>query len=254
MPDGSGLTDSEKGMVIKMRKLELSDRLQAVADMVTRGNVVCDVGCDHGFVSIYLVRSGISPKVIAMDVNEGPLQAAREHIAEYLQADYIELRLSDGVQELRHGEVQTLLLAGMGGRLMKRILDEGKDKLSGLQELILQPQSELRGMRKYLRNKGYLIIEENMILEEGKYYPIMKVRAGSVPSLEEAQQRVLDKYGPVLLRGRHPVLREYLNREYSICMEILENIRNYGSGEKKRESEIRDKINDITAALSYFLN
>lgn len=243
-------------------EIELSKRLQAVAAMVTEGNVVCDVGCDHGFVSIYLVKSKRCPRVIAMDVNEGPLQAAREHIAEHLLADYIETRLSDGIRELGKGEAQTLICAGMGGRLMKRILEEGACKVQTMQELILQPQSELQGMREYLREKGYLIADENMILEEGKYYPMMRISPGPVQKQEENteaagktaadEQRIWDKYGPVLLRKKNPVLKAYLEREYSITQEILDNIRMYGSGQCDREREIQNKRKDIEAALSYF--
>ena len=102
--------------------MELSKRLAAVAAMVTKGNIVCDVGCDHGYVSIYLVREKISPRVIAMDVRPGPLAQAKEHILMYGLSDYIETRLSDGVDALNEGEADTLILAGMGGRLMEGIL------------------------------------------------------------------------------------------------------------------------------------
>ena len=91
--------------------------------MVSNGNSVCDVGCDHGFVSIYLVASGISPHVIAMDVRKGPLSRADEHIQAYKMENYIETRLSDGLAAYRAGEAQTLIVAGMGGPLMLRILE-----------------------------------------------------------------------------------------------------------------------------------
>lgn len=232
-------------------RLVLSERLKAVAGMVTKGNVVCDVGCDHGFVPIYLVKTGISPRVIAMDVNEGPLEAAREHIREYLLTDYIETRLSDGVCGLQKGEADSLICAGMGGKLMKRILEDGKDKVCSMRELILQPQSEQQSMREYLRKEGYSIRDENMILEDGKYYPIIKVIPEKTEILSEAEQHILDKYGPVLLEKKHPVLRSFLEREYRICVQILDNLKN-SSGQEERETEIREKIKDIETAVSYF--
>ena len=91
------------------KAVKLSKRLLAVAGMVTEGNMVCDVGCDHGFVSIYLIQKGISARVIAMDVNEGPLRAAGEHVGEFGLSDYIETRLSDGVAALGTGEADTLI-------------------------------------------------------------------------------------------------------------------------------------------------
>lgn len=256
-------------------EIRLSDRLQAVAGMVTKGNVVCDVGCDHGFVSIYLVQKGISPKVIAMDVNEGPLQAAKEHIGACLLADYIETRLSDGVTALEAGEADTLICAGMGGRLMIKILEEGKEKIRGMKELVLQPQSELQAVREYLRGQGYLITDENMIEEEGKYYPMMKimpiggmkvvgcvmraeevsVMAGRDDSLEETRvlkQRIQDKYGPFLLRQKHPVLKEFLQRELRICKQIMDNLQTNGKDSTERQKEILDKMKDVEEALTYY--
>lgn len=247
-------------------EMKLSNRLQAVADLVTKGNVVCDVGCDHGFVSIYLIQKGISPRVIAMDVNKGPLEAAREHIEACVLTDYIETRLSDGVEALQEKEADTLICAGMGGRLVIKILEEGKAKIQSMEELILQPQSELQYVREYLRTQGYHIVDENMILEEGKYYPMMKVavRAGAVPSdrlnmdtvtMANTQwQRMEDKYGPILLKQKHPVLKEFLHREYGICEQILHNLQTNGSEIEERQQEIMSKMKDVEAALSYFEN
>lgn len=236
-------------------RLMLSKRLKAVADMVTQGNVVCDVGCDHGFVSIYLVKNGISPKVIAMDVNEGPLQAAREHIGEYQLTDYIETRLSDGVAALGIDEADTLICAGMGGRLMIRILEEGKEKVCRMRELILQPQSDLQSMREYLRSQGYLIADENMILEDGKYYPMMRVcpvPAADGDVAEAGWQQIEDKYGPVLLAKKHPVLKEFLQREADICKQILQNLENNGNGQTQRQEEILCRMKSVERALGIY--
>ena len=85
-------------------KIVLSKRMHAVASLVTPGNSVCDVGCDHGFIPIYLVKQGIAPKALAMDVNEGPLRQAKEHIAAFGLESYIETRISDGIASCRPGE------------------------------------------------------------------------------------------------------------------------------------------------------
>ena len=122
--------------------------------MVTIGSVVCDAGCDHGYVSIYLVQKNICPHVIAMDINQGPLLQAREHIADYGVDAYIETRLSDGVEKLLPGEADCLILAGMGGRLMMKILTEGKEKTDAMKELILQPQSEIGAVRQFLSKEN----------------------------------------------------------------------------------------------------
>lgn len=224
-----------------MKKVTLSKRLQAVANMVTQGHRVCDVGCDHGFVSIYLVEQGISSKVIALDVNEGPLQRAGEHINERNMSDYIEIRLSDGVAELQPGEADTLILAGMGGRLMTGILSQGAEKVALFKELVLQPQSEIPAFRRFLRESGYSIVQEEMVLEDGKFYTIMKVLTDSAgkrlsQSADSPPLEMQDRYGGILLTGRHPVLYQYLLHKMENNLQILSMLQ-----EKKDKTDNQKK-------------
>jgi len=186
----------------------LSKRLKMLADMVTQGNRAADVGCDHAFLSIYLVQSGKCPGCLAMDVRKGPLAAAKEHIASYGLGDYIETRLSDGLEAYHKGEARTLICAGMGGRLMERILTAGGEKTKAFSELILQPQSEIPVFRRFLRRSGFAVTEENAVLEDGKYYFAMKAAYTGVEQPQEEQ--LYDLYGKQLLLGGHPVLKQYL--------------------------------------------
>ena len=112
--------------------MELSKRLQAVADLVSEGMTVADIGTDHGYIPVYLLNTGKSPKVIAMDVRKGPLKRAEEHLAELLEQGEAQTRLSDGMKELLPGEVQCAVIAGMGGGLVIRILQEGRNIAAGL--------------------------------------------------------------------------------------------------------------------------
>ena len=206
-----------------MAEVILSNRMQALTDMVTPGTVITDVGCDHGFVSVYLVQKGLSPRVIAMDVRSGPLERAREHIREYGLQDRIETRLSDGLHGLKTGEANGMICAGMGGPLMEKILTEGREQAQGFAELILQPQSEIPHFRTFLMDEGYLLLDENIIYEEGKYYFMMKVRWLGAMTDDVVRQKVGDswktegldpglaeKFGPLLLSRRDRILREYL--------------------------------------------
>ena len=168
------------------KPIVLSKRMQMLADMVTAGSRIADVGCDHAFLSVYLIQAGKCPKCLAMDVRRGPLSGAEEHIAAYGLGEYIETRLSDGLAAYRIGEAQTLVCSGMGGRLMKRILEEGGDKTRSFTELILQPQSEIPEFRIFLREAGFLVTEEEAVYEEGKYYFAIKaVYAGQKKPIQQ---------------------------------------------------------------------
>ncbi|MDR2044435.1 MAG: class I SAM-dependent methyltransferase [Clostridium sp.] len=244
-------------------EVKLSGRLRALARMVTPGSRVCDVGCDHGFLSIYLVREKISPKVIAMDVRKGPLSGAEEHIARQELEDYIETRLSDGLESLACGEADCLVCAGMGGRLMKRILTEGRSKAKRFRELVLQPQSDLPAFRRFLREEGYRTVEENMIEEDGKFYFLMKAVPGGEVLSEELGQDALgqsirsrggtepeaerfgkagkteqvwefEQFGELLFAGKHPVLKKYLGIREKKAGELLEQLRGQDSPRAKR--------------------
>lgn len=238
--------------------MELSKRLNAVAAMVTSGHVVCDVGCDHGYVSIFLVKAKKCPKVYALDVREGPLERARQHVEAYACTDYIELKLSDGMKEMPSGIADTLILAGMGGRLVIKILSESMEKIRKMKELVLQPQSEIGLVREFIRKEGFVLADEDMVEEDGKYYPVMRVRVVSQTERScenEEKQAVLDKYGPILLADRHPVLKEYLLREEILLEEIKRKLEESGSSTeqaKRRRLELEEEKRQLETALAYF--
>ncbi len=237
-----------------MKQVELSARMQALTDMVSRQSVVCDVGCDHGFVSIYLVQQGIAPKVYAMDVGKGPLERAKEHIKEYDLESYIETRLSDGLNALQIGEADCMICAGMGGKLMMRILKEGDEKTRAMKELILQPQSEIASFRAFLRKEGYKVVMENMIYEDGKYYPMMKVVPGNKIGELVSEYILWDKFGELLLKEKHPVLRQYLAQSKEYFAELLSHLNAQG-GERAQErvEEIQEELRMINEAQAYMM-
>lgn len=232
----------------------LSGRLRALAELVSFGSKVCDVGCDHGYLSIYLVQKGISPSVIAMDVRKGPLSMCREHVREYGLEAYIDTRLSDGLDGLSAGEADAVVCAGMGGRLMKNILLQGREKARGLKELILQPQSELRMFREFLRSQGYCTIAENMIEEDGKFYPMMKVAwAGCGDAAAEMPDEIalFDRFGEKLLISGNPVLKRFLEYRRGVLTGIRESAA--AGGAQVRLQEIDSELADVERALgAYF--
>lgn len=228
-----------------MRPVVLSERLRTVAGMVTEGNRVCDVGCDHGFVPVFLVQQGISPSVLAMDLREGPLRAAREHVLAYGLEGQIETRLSDGLHNYKVGEADTLVCAGMGGGLMMRILEAEREKTDSFQELVLQPQSEIERFRRFLRENGYRILDEKMLAEDGKFYQVIRAAVGCPENSVDELCKLEDRYGPILLRKKTPVFLSFLEREAAVYEEILTNLRAQGLTEEKR----RERYAEVEALL-----
>ena len=150
--------------------INISERLKCVAGLVNKGARVADIGTDHAYLPIYLVQNGISNKVYACDVRKEPLRRAKLHIDEYGLSDKITTQLCDGLKGINKGDVDTVTICGMGGKLMKNILKAGIDKLGDNTQLVLSAQSELRDFRKYLIEAGIYIKSEHMLLEDGKYY------------------------------------------------------------------------------------
>lgn len=233
--------------------MQLSTRLKTVADTVTRGNRVADVGCDHAYISIYLAENNIAPKVIAMDVNLGPLTKARENISLRGLDNMIATRLSDGLLKLNQGEADSVVIAGMGGALMIRILSEGEVPLTDVKELILQPQSEIFLVRRYLHEKRYAILSERMVKEDEKFYTIIKAEKTEVKEAYDNELYYL--YGKHLLEGREPVVIEYLNREELLKKQVevaLFKVNTEGS--TARLEEIKAELERIREALTFFKN
>ena len=219
--------------------MELSKRLYAVAGLVTEGASVEDIGTDHGYVPIYLIKNKIASKVIAMDINKGPLERAKMHIIGHGLKGQIETRLSDGLKKVNPGEVDGMIAAGMGGALVIKILEESKAVVDTLEFLILQPQSEISKVRKYLNKNGLVIIEEDMVEEEGKYYPMMKVIHGQPEEYKEYEYI----YGKKLLEKKHPVLEKFLLREKYIQESIVEQLSKH-IGSESAEQRTREILHE----------
>jgi tRNA (adenine22-N1)-methyltransferase len=230
--------------------MELSKRLQAVADLVSEGQVVADVGTDHGYIPIYLLEAGKCEKAIAMDVNNGPLLRAKEHIAEHGLTQNIQVKLSNGVKALSVGECDCVVVAGMGGALAIKIMEEGREVFNSLKEFVLQPQSELVKVRQYLWENGYCVVDEDMVLEDGKFYPMMKVQSGSSDSYTQIELR----YGRELLTKKHPVLKMFLEKEMQTKEMILKNLESE-SGEhiENRRKELQEELLLVKEALKVYL-
>lgn len=152
----------------------ISYRLKYIAGLVTAGNSVADIGTDHGYVPVYLVKEGISPSAIAIDVSGGSLEKARELIDRTGLSDRIECRLSDGFEKLKPGEVDCVIISGMGGILMSSIMESHPDVLCSLEEIILSPHRDADLVRSVLSSHGFSIVADEMIEDKGKKYTVLK--------------------------------------------------------------------------------
>lgn len=212
--------------------MQLSKRLRAVAGLVPPMKRVADIGCDHGYMSIFLLREGIAERVIAMDVNAGPLGRAWENIEKYGYADRIETRLSDGADALFPGEAEVLLLSGMGGKLTLSILKRAIERLGAL-TFVLQPQSEIALVRRTLFAWGYETADEDFVTEDGKCYPMMRMEPGRdlrkrgviltsevIPESESPYTKE-ERFGPVLLGRRPAEFVAYLEKERKKTKELI---------------------------------
>lgn len=151
----------------------ISKRLKYIADMVTAGYTAADVGTDHGFVPAYLLKENICPHVIAMDVSPGSLKKAEELAARLGLSRQMECRLSDGFEKLSPGEVDCVIISGMGGILMTHIMESQPEVLKSLKELVLSPHRDADLVRDYVTNNGFKIVSDDVITDKSKSYPVI---------------------------------------------------------------------------------
>jgi len=183
----------------------LTPRLRAIADCIPSGAVVADVGTDHGYIPVYLCKTGQIERGLAMDLRPGPLSRAQHNIERYGLTGQIETRLSDGLVALQIGEADTAVIAGMGGLLIAQILEQAPFYLDAY---ILQPMTATAELRQYLESHGYRITHERLAREDDKLYTIMTVKRGTMyipePVFYQVGQRLManrDPLTPMLIAG-----------------------------------------------------
>lgn len=221
--------------------MELSFRMKQVADMVEPCHTAADIGCDHGYVSIYLIEQGIVERMIAMDVRSGPLSRARANVCQKQMQERIQCRLSDGLDGLEAGEADTIVIAGMGGPLMIGILERGTEKRLGTETLVLQPQSDIPEVRRYLHRIGYEPVQEEMLCEDGKYYTVIKAKRQE-PRKWNAMEY---QYGKCLLEKRSQVLYQYLKKEYQQLEKLMEEL------QQQKTDKTRERVRELSVRWTW---
>ena len=231
--------------------MNLSDRLTAVASLITEGNSIADIGTDHGYIPIYMAQNGLTPKAIAMDVNPGPLKRAEYNIRRYCVENIVSVRLSDGLEKLNPGEADTIVIAGMGGILTVKILSENPAVAESAKELILSPHSDVDLVRKYLADKGFCINREKMVLEDGKFYFVLRAVKGSMTISGECEAL----FGQILLNEKNQTLYSYLIKENEKRRNIIRKMSDSGIKSLNNINRIRElesELEIIREALKYY--
>ena len=187
----------------------ISKRLELVASFVPQGAILLDVGSDHAHLPIELIERGQIESAIAGEVVEGPYQSAVKNVEAHGLKEKIQVRLANGLAAFEEADqVSVITIAGMGGRLIARILEEGLDKLANVERLILQPNNREDDLRIWLQDHGFEIVAENILEEAGKFYEILVVEAGQM-KLSASDVR----FGPFLSKEVSPVFVQKWQKE-----------------------------------------
>jgi len=224
--------------------MELSVRLHMIAECVEKGMSVADIGTDHGYVPIYLTKKKISPSVIAMDVNKEPLLKAQENAVLYHQEEKIKTRLSDGLKELQPYEVDCIIIAGMGGKLIETILLESKEKVHTYKKWIISPHKDIDTVRMTLEKLNLEIVHEDMILEDGHYYTVIVAVFNetlqdklTVSGIDQETKELHYKYGKYLIESKNKVLQYEIIEEMEKYIELIKQLDQRGLTTRMTELE-----------------
>jgi tRNA (adenine22-N1)-methyltransferase len=240
-------------------------RLSAIVEMVPNGVTVADIGTDHAYLPVELILQNKVPFAVAGDVHEGPYQAAQATVQQAGLSEQISVRLGDGLAVLGAGEVNTVILAGMGGSTMVAILAASPTVTAQLKLLILQPMSGAALLRQWLVAEGWDFDAETLVKEEGRIYEIIRVRnrgldraeqpgQAALPHSDEWQREpLLYEIGPLLWRDKHPLLRCQLLLKIKSIEQILQELERSASPQAINKTqyycEQRVKLKELLSCL-----
>ena len=226
--------------------MDISLRLKCIANQIDLCHSVGDVGTDHGYIPIYLIKQGKCKTAIASDINQGSLEKAKFNVAiQNMEAD-IECRLGSGLSIFKPKEVDSIIIAGMGGNLIRDIIEDGLEIFKSMEYAVLQPVQNPEVLRKYLLEKGFVIIDEDLCKDEDKYYEIIKVKfaANSIK-----KDDIFYEISEELIMKRHPLLKEYLNFKIERYSKVFSNISQDTPLSQKRKAELKIKIQRLKELL-----
>ncbi|CAH2213686.1 tRNA (adenine(22)-N(1))-methyltransferase [Tepidibacter aestuarii] len=230
--------------------MKLTPRLEAVANLVSNNAKIADIGTDHGYIPVYLIKKNKIKCAIAADVNEGPLNNAKKEIASNNLKNKIELRLGSGLSVLKVGEVDEVVIAGMGGVLISQLIENELKIAKQLDRMILQPMQASAELRKYLHKNKFVIEEEILVKEDFRIYEIMVVKydGREIPQQDEIYYEI----GKGLLENKGCLVLEFIDKKIKEYSKIIEKIEGK-QGEKieLKIYECRNKIQKLEELKDY---
>ncbi|SHF07700.1 tRNA (adenine(22)-N(1))-methyltransferase [Clostridium fallax] len=223
--------------------MELSKRLKIIAGHVDKCKNIIDVGTDHGYIPIYLVKKGICESAVASDINKGPIEKAQFNVNFEGLKDKISCRLGGGLKTVEKDEVEAVIIAGMGGNLTRDILLDDIDKVKNYKFLILQPAQNPEVLREYLYNNNYDILAEDICFEEGKYYELFKVKYNDDNKRVFIENPLDFEISPILKENNHPLFKVFVQSKIEKYENILKYIKVDTLSAKERKEIIEKNIN-----------
>ncbi len=216
------------------------DRLQKIVDFVENNSIVADIGTDHGLVPIYLSKHHISKKIIGIDISEKSLYKLQSKIENNYEYDNIETCVSDGLKALKPFEVDTIIISGMGGLLISKIISESMEIAKSANKLILQGNNNLEYLRKFLHDNGFVINGESDIFEKEKYYQILDICCG----LEKYDNDLYYEFGKILIQKGSQNLEKYLRTIIEKIDLIIDDIKTLSHSESLEKVRVLRKRKD----------
>lgn len=226
-----------------MKNIVLSDRLKLILNKVDKCEIVFDVGTDHGYIPIALIQKNICKKVIASDIRINPLQRARDNINKYNLHESIETRLGNGLEKLEFNEVDTIIIAGMGGILIRDILDAHLKKSQKVNKIILQPMNCKEFLREWIYKSGFEILEEDIAIEDNKFYNIIIVRYSGIV---QEKREIYYHYGEKLIENKSIRIDKYLNHQKNNLKFIIDKIQKESDTSSDVYKQYKQRYNELT--------
>lgn len=222
--------------------MKLSPRLEYIASFVKKDSYIADIGTDHAYIPIYLIRNSICSRVIATDVRTGPLLRAEKNIRLYGLKDRIDTRKGYGLSPVEKNEIDGAILAGMGGYLICDIIDNDKDKADKINYFIIQPMQAPEAVRFYLYENGYRICDEMLVKENDKIYQIMYAEHGE----DKIDDEIYLEIGKKLISNKDPLLGELVESKIWSTNKVIDKI------EDKNSDNASKRINECKVRLKKY--